>query len=577
MLPSCPNKNRTGMSLRAQFLIPALALALLLGPVFAGLLGSLGPAFGWLPALGGDEITLDPFRALFATPGLMQSVTLSLAAGLITTFLALLTTIGLLSAWSGTKLFVWMQRLVSPLLSIPHAATALGFAFLLAPSGWLVRMVSPELTGWARPPDWLFPHDPYGIALIAGLSTKELPFLLLVSLAALPQINPKRNAQVARTLGYGQMAAWIYAVWPRLYAQIRLPVFAVIAYATSVVDVALILGPTNPPTLAVQLVRWMSDPDLNYRFLASAGALLQLAVTLFALGVWWLGEKIASLLLRRWLQSGRRMQKDGWLRALAAAANIATVTMLILGLAGLALWSVAGFWRFPDAVPASLSLKTWSRQWAMLADPLINSIQIGLLATIVALFVTIGCLELESRTGKRIGQRGATLLYLPLIVPQVAFLFGLQLLFLLGGATHSLAAVVFSHLTFVLPYILLSLTDPWHSLDPRYAQLSASLGSSPWKTFLRLRLPLLMRPILTAAAVGFAVSIGQYLPTILIGGGRWETITTEAVALSAGGNRRLIGVYALVQMALPFIGFLIAIVLPALVFRNRRDMAPAER
>ena len=517
------------------------------------------------------------FASLLATPGLAHSIILSLAAGLVTTALALLAIIGLLSAWSGTRLVVWMQRLLSPLLSIPHAATALGFAFLLAPSGWLVRMVSPELTGWTQPPDWLFPHDIYGLAMMAGLAVKELPFLLLVSLAALPQVQPRRNAQVGRTLGYGPMAAWIYGVWPRLYAQIRLPVFAVIAYASSVVDVALILGPTNPPTLAVQLMRWMSDPDLAMRFVASAGAILQLLVTLLAIAIWWLLERVAGALFHRFLASGRRLQADGWLRLIAALANLLAVAMMTLGLAGLLLWSVAGLWRFPDAWPHTLSLRTWARQGAMLAEPLFNSVLIGLVATGLGLFVTILCLEMESRTGRRIGQRGMVLLYLPLIVPQVAFLFGLQFLFLLGGASHSFIALSLSHLTFVLPYILLSLTHPWHALDPRYGQAAASLGVGPWAAFFRLRLPLLLRPILTAAAVGFAVSIGQYLPTILIGGGRWETVTTEAVALSAGGNRRLIGAYALMQMLLPFLAFALALILPAILYRNRRDMAPSSR
>ena len=559
----------------SPILAPAIALLLMIGPIVAGLAGSLAPAFGWLPVLGGTKLSLDPFFMLFSTPGLGQSIALSLAAGLVTTLIALITTIGLLSAWSGTKLFRWMQRLVSPLLSIPHAATALGFAFLLAPSGWLTRMISPELTGWTRPPDWLFPHDALGLAMIAGLSAKELPFLLLVSLAALPQVEPRRNAQVARTLGYGAMAAWIYAVWPRLYAQIRLPVFAVIAYATSVVDVALILGPTNPPTLAVQLTRWMSDPDLDYRFLASAGAILQLFVTLFALFIWWLGEKAAGRILHHWAVHGIRCQNDAILRMIAAFFNILAVLLMLLGLAGLALWSFAGFWRFPDALPMGLSLRTWERQWAMLGDPFSNSVLIGGLSTLIALLVTIACLETESRSGQKATSRSLMLIYLPLIVPQVAFLFGLQLLFLFSGGAHSLPSLVMSHLIFVLPYVFLSLADSWRSLDPRYAQLSASLGRGPWSAFWHLRLPLLLRPILTAAAVGFAVSIGQYLPTLLIGGGRWETITTEAVALSAGGNRRLIGVYALVQMALPFIGFLVAMVLPALLYRNRRDMKPA--
>jgi putative thiamine transport system permease protein len=86
---------------------------------------------------------------------------------------------------------------------------------------------------------------------------------------------------------------------------------------------------------------------------------------------------------------------------------------------------------------------------------------------------------------------------------------------------------------------------------------------------------MLLRPVLTAAAVGIAVSVGQYLPTLLIGGGRVVTLTTEAVALSSGGNRRIIGTYAILQMALPALAFAAAVALPALAFRHRRGMQVA--
>ena len=62
------------------------------------------------------------------------------------------------------------------------------------------------------------------------------------------------------------------------------------------------------------------------------------------------------------------------------------------------------------------------------------------------------------------------------------------------------------------------------------------------------------------------------LPTLLIGGGRVETLTTEAVALSSGGNRRVIGAYAVLQLVLPAIAFALAIVVPALLWRHRRQM-----
>ncbi|MGH6961715.1 MAG: hypothetical protein ACREE7_14640, partial [Dongiaceae bacterium] len=44
--------------------VPALTLAAFLAPVAAGLLFTLLPAFGFLPALGGTEFGLEPWRRL---------------------------------------------------------------------------------------------------------------------------------------------------------------------------------------------------------------------------------------------------------------------------------------------------------------------------------------------------------------------------------------------------------------------------------------------------------------------------------------------------------------------------------
>ena len=55
---------------------------------------------------------------------------------------------------------------------------------------------------------------------------------------------------IARSLGYGPMAAWLKVILPQLYPLIRLPIYAVLAYGLSVVDMALILGPSTPPPFA---------------------------------------------------------------------------------------------------------------------------------------------------------------------------------------------------------------------------------------------------------------------------------------------------------------------------------------
>ncbi|MDX1605846.1 MAG: ABC transporter permease subunit, partial [Candidatus Competibacterales bacterium] len=499
---------------------PALAIGLLLVPVAGGLLGVALPAFGWLPALGGEQFGLTAWERLLTTPGLGRMVAISYASGVATALVALLVVVLYLAAFTGTRLYAAVRRAVSPILAVPHAAAAFGLAFLIAPSGLLARLFSPWVTGWERPPDLLIVNDAWGLTMMAGLVVKEIPFLLLMALAALPQCHAPERLAVARTLGYRPVAAWLKTVLPARYPLIRLPVYAVIAYASSVVDVALILGPSTPPPLSVAVVRWLNDPELDLRFVASAGALLQLAVTLAALASWYLGERLVVALARGWLASGRRGVCDRLLGALGLAGAGTAVGLAAAGLLGLAVWSVAGFWRFPEALPQDFTLRTWLRAGDGIPEPLANAALIGTVATLTALVLVLAALEHEVRSGRPVGRQAQAVLYLPLLVPQVAFLFGLVLVQARMGVRPGLWPVILGHLVFVFPYVYLSLVEAYRRLDPRWAQLALSLGASPDRAFLAVRLPLLLAPCLTAAAVGFAVSIGQYLPTQLLGAGR---------------------------------------------------------
>jgi putative thiamine transport system permease protein len=546
---------------------PRLTIALLCLPVAAGLAGTI------VPALSDGAQGL---RAAMDWPGFPGALWLSVKSGVVATALSLGITLGLIAGLYGTRSFARVQHLLAPLLSVPHAAAALGLAFLIAPSGWLARLVSPGLTGWTQPPDILILNDPGGWALILGLVAKEIPFLFLLSLAALPQTDAPRRLAVAFSLAAGRLAAFAVAILPGLYRQIRLPVYAVLAYSATSVEVAMILGPSLPPTLSVQIVTWMNDPGLAQRDTAAGGALIQLATVLGLILLWRLGEILARLALCRWAEAGARgLLAQAIVQPVVIAAGVLLAGLLVAGLGGLAIWSVAGLWQFPDALPQSWSLAVWQRTGDALLKSVAETTRVALVATAAALVLTLACLEAESRFSLTVGPRALWLLYLPLVVPQVAFLPGLQGLALRSGAEGHWLAVAAAHLVFVLPYLFLSLAPAYRAWDGRIGLAGAALGASPARVFWRLRLPMLLRPVLTAIAVGMAVSIGQYLPTLLVGGGRVETLTTEAVALSSGGNRRLIGAYAFLQMALPALFFSLAVLLPALVFRNRRGLAVA--
>ncbi|KAA2241171.1 ABC transporter permease [Salinarimonas soli] len=556
-------------------LAPAVTLALLIGPIVVGLAWTLLPAFGHLPAIGVQGPSLQPWRALLATPGLAASLQVTVTAGLGATILSL----GLASAFcalaSGSTLYRRAARFLGPLLSTPHSAIALGFAFLIAPSGWLVRLVSPELTGWSRPPAGLVTvGDRFGLSLMGGLLLKEVPYLVLMVIGASNQVPVRQALTVSRALGQRGPAAWLKVVLPQIYPQIRLPLYAVLAFSLSVVDIAIILGPGQPPPVAVLATRWFSDPDLALYPVAAAAAVLQLAIVGAAILCWHLAERPAGRLGRLWIERGSRGALSASLVRVAGAGALAVGALGLAAILLMAVWSISVAWRYPDALPGAFALTTWRAQAGAVAPLLANTVLVGAASTLLALALTLGCLENEGRVGRRGSAVALWLVYLPLLVPQIAFLFGVQVALVRLSLDGTLAAVVWSHLVFVLPYVFLSLADPYRALDPRYAATAAALGADPGRVFVTIKLPMLVRPVLISAAVGFAVSVGQYLATLFPGSGRIATLTTDAVTLSSGADRRITGVYAVLQAALPLIVYGAALALPAALHRNRAGLRP---
>jgi putative thiamine transport system permease protein len=550
---------------------PALTLALFLVPIGAGLIGTALPALDIFPAIGRRTLSLAPWHDLAATPGIGQSVVLTIKVGFVATLASLALAIGFCALASGSRLFARMEAGLAPILATPHVAVAIGLAFLIAPSGWLVRLVSPGLTGWSQPPALATVRDPGGLSFALGLVLKETPYLILMIVAAAGQTSAPRMLAAARSLGYARPTAWLKVVFPQVYRQIRLPVYAVLAFSLSVVEVALILAPGTPPPLSVLAMRWFSGYDLDLYPKAAAAAILQLGLVAGSIAVWRLGENAVAQLGRGWVAAGARR---GW--TLPVLTVLGWTSLLSAGLTGaalasLAVWSLSKEWWFPDALPTRWTLMNWARIGAVW-DPLVATIAIGAATSAIAVVLTLACLENEQRRGLRPGSGALWLLYVPLLVPQIAFLFGAQVVLVRIGLDATMAAVIWAHLLFALPYVFLSLADPFRALDPRYARIAAGLGASPGATFWTVKVPILLRPIAVAAAIGFAVSAGLYLPTLFAGAGRIATLTTEAITLSAGADRRLVGVAALLQGGLPLLVFAFALSVPALLHRRRRNL-----
>ena len=548
--------------------ITGFITVLLIFPIVIGLVGTLLPAFHYFPPLGEYGFSLSPWRDVFSQGEFYAGLKLTLITGIGAPVLALWLALSLLAWGYQRSFFKKIEALLSPILAIPHAAIAIGLLFLLSPSGWIVRLFSPWLTGFERPPNWITVQDPYGISLIFALIIKEMPYLLFVMLAAMKSIQARESLQACQALGYSRFTLWRKVLIPQLYPIIRLPIFIVVAFSLTVVDLALVIGPNTPSTLAVTLFRWFNDPDLAMRYTASAGAIFLMITIFLVLGGWELAHKAFSAMTRCERSNGKRHGVSDILLGTGVILGAFTLLSAFIALILLPFWSLAKRWRFPDALPSQWTWDNIERATPLLMELSANTLIIALFSTVIACGISLLMLEIKRHSmtnSANASQQHAFdwLIYVPILLPQIGFLFGLHVLLIYLNLNGDLCAIIALHLMYVLPYVYLTLKGPYLAYNEDYLLQANRLNHRPWRHYVSVKIAMLKPALFTAFAMGFSVSIAQYLPTLIAGEGRYSTLTTEAVAQAASGDRKQVGSMALLQAFFPVMVFWLAQIIPS--------------
>lgn len=503
------------------------ALILLLWGIMAAVYLPLVPATF---SLAGPALSATHWLALFDDPQLPQA----LLATLVSVGLA---TLGALALALAAILFLWpgagWARLCTRLpwlLAIPHVAFATSMLLVFAEGGilwqWL-PLLNPQ-------------PDRYGIGLGITLAVKESAFLLWILSALLSEKQLSQQVIVLDSLGYSRLQCLNWLVLPSIAPALGKAMLAIVAWSLSVVDVAIILGPSNPPTLAVLSWQWLSQGDAEQQ---AKGALASLLLVLLLLLI-----ALAGYLFWR-----------GWRRAIPAASGIRLrFSSCAPGRALAQLLPVSG-------VMCALILALVANYSSLNSEALSNSLLLGLLSTVLALLILFAWLEWGPQTGHR-------WVWLPIILPALPLVTGQYLLALYTGQDGLMMTIVWGHMLWVMPWMLFVLKPAWQRIDPRLILIAQTLGWARVRIFWRVKCPLLLRPALLAFAVGFSVSIAQYMPTQWLGAGRYPTLTTEAVALSSGGSTAVLATQALWQLLLPLFVFALTAFFAAWLGRFRQGL-----
>jgi len=263
----------------ALLLAPAL---LVIGVLFAGgLFTAVVQSFGYMPAIGQTDLSLDAYREVLTGEDFLDSLALTVyvagASTGIATVLAVLAALALRRS-SGRVSSVVFQLPIT----IPHLVAAVGIALVVSQTGLGARLAA-ALGLIGEPRD--FPallYDEYSAGIILTYVWKEVPFVALVVLASLRGVAADLE-DVARTLGASAWQRFWYVVFPVISPAVVAASLIVFAFTFGAFEVPYLLGKTYPTILPVMAYNEYRDIDLAARPVAMAiNVLITLVTAAFA-------------------------------------------------------------------------------------------------------------------------------------------------------------------------------------------------------------------------------------------------------------------------------------------------------
>ena len=535
----------------------AKVLAIFLGiliiiPIIFGFIGFFLPSFGYFPILGKSEFNLNYFYISFNIAGISKSIILSLFSGFGSTFLALFFSQVILLYFFKTRAYNYIKIIISPLIALPHITMAIGLIFLFSPSGLFFRLFSPWLTGFDRPPNFFIIPDEYGFFLILGLILKEIPFFILVSLSAIQQFSARQIFDLGKSLQNSNFSSWCILIFPLIYKKIRLVIFIVIAFTASVVDMSLILAPSTPSTLAIRILQIYQSSDIDSFFIASNLALIQLLIIIILLLSWMILERTLRHKLFFIFFMKILSFKIFFLKNLIFASAAILFSLSVLGIFSSLLWGFSKNWYFPSFFPNSIDIDTFINFYNENKFIVFISIFISVVVSFLSSLLTIIWVELmDILKMKKLYLEW--IIFIPLFIPQISFLIGLQSFIILFNFDSFLIPLIIIQLFYVIPYSFIILAPSLREIKKDIIRVAASLGKNRFQRLVQIKLPIIMSSFLTSFAIGMLVSFSLYIPVYFIGAGRVTTLTVEALNLALSGSRQDLGVATFFQIIIPIL------------------------
>ncbi len=162
---------------------------------------------------------------------------------------------------------------------------------------------------------------------------------------------------------------------------------------------------------------------------------------------------------------------------------------------------------------------------------LLNSLILAVSSSVIATIIgTFGALGLHRMKSKYVKGAVSTITNIPMMNPDIVTGVSMMLLFVAVAAIvksqsfFGFGTLLLAHVTFNLPYVLLSVMPRFKQLDKSLSEAAQDLGCTPARAFFMVELPEIIPGIISGLMLGFTMSLDDFVISHFVSSPDFQTL-----------------------------------------------------
>jgi spermidine/putrescine transport system permease protein len=168
---------------------------------------------------------------------------------------------------------------------------------------------------------------------------------------------------------------------------------------------------------------------------------------------------------------------------------------------------------------------------AALANTVLVAVVAAIMSAIVGTIAAIGIFNLKGWLKNLV----INVTYLPILNPDIVTGISMMLLFISLQLPRGLLTMILAHVTFGLPYVIISVLPKLGQLDPQIFDAALDLGASPRDAYTKVILPQIMPGVFTGFLLAFTMSVDDFVVSFFVTGNGVSNLAISIYSMARRG------------------------------------------